>query len=83
MKVWGSWFGGSSYAVPYLGEEEEFSSMAEAVREFRWRRFGGSYRFPCVDNTSTMWLFFRKPDGRDCPDRVLSIGPRGGVRVER
>lgn len=39
---------------------------------------------PNADDSS-MWLWFADPRGNadPYPDRVLSFGPRGGVRVER
>ena len=43
---------------------------------------------PCVEDDSSMWLWFsaHKDDGivtvPDYPDRVVSFGPRGGVRIE-
>ena len=41
---------------------------------------------PAVSETSSMWIFLADPrasdDGDWYPDRVLSIGPRGGVRSD-
>lgn len=42
---------------------------------------------PAVDKEGTeMWLFFYDPTAEDVtdpyPDRILSFGPRGGIRME-
>ena len=40
--------------------------------------------YPCVDETAEMWIFFGPPAEQDgYPDRILSVGPRGGVREQR
>lgn len=42
---------------------------------------------PAVDETSEMWIFLADPressDGDWYPDRTITIGARGGVRVGR
>lgn len=41
---------------------------------------------PTVDESSTMWLFFYDPTAEGVtdpyPDKILSFGPRGGIRME-
>jgi len=101
MRVYGQWFGGSSYSVPQVDEEVEvFASMSEAYTRFSDRYWFGysfdqpftfadgqtvSTRTPCVDLSAEMRLYFTDPrEMRDpYPDRVVSFGPHGGVRVER
>lgn len=37
----------------------------------------------CVDDTCEMRLYFGIPAEQDCqPDRIIKIGPRGGIVVE-
>lgn len=82
MKVYGLWYGGSSYAVPSVPDDvEEFSSIKQAKDIFE-SRFEGEFGFtPCVTDESEMHLFRSEPqEGNDIyPDIVLSFGPRGGV----
>jgi len=85
MKVWGEWYGGSSYSVPETGRDtEEFESLKEAksVFESRYSNWGGNT--PVVDEQSEMWIFFVDPRTVDSPypDRIIEFGPRGGVIVE-
>ena len=86
MTVWGLWDGGHSYRVSEFGDAEPFDSIQHAVRVFRARLDGCDYAYPAVDASSTMRLFLGgHPDTyRDpYPDRVLTVGPRGGVNIER
>lgn len=90
MKVSMLWHGGSSYGVGTIPEDlEEFDSLKQAIRVFdaRYNEFDPYY--PCVDNSSSAWVFFgtieevsANSNGDYYPDRVLSFGPRGGVKVE-
>jgi hypothetical protein len=84
MKVYALWFGGSSYAYPTVKDDlEEFASIASAKRVFYSRSDHDPY-YPCVEDTCEMFLFFDRPPETDpYPDRILTLGPRGGVRVER
>jgi len=84
MKMFGLWFGGSSYATPYPDQREEFSSIQDAKDEL-WRRsenWDGST--PCVDD-SEMLLYRCDPATTHdpYPDLRLFFGTRGGVRQER
>jgi hypothetical protein len=84
MTRWFGYFhGGSSYAMFSVDcdEPEEFSSLREARHVFQ-SRSDFDPCFPCVDEGATMWLFKEDPreTGGDYPDRVFTIGPRGGVR---
>ncbi len=95
MTVYGLWHGGASYAPSGLEHLERFGSIAEAKRELGEREGSrGPHHFdfvnrepeatetPCVEGSS-MWLFFALPEGPDpYPDRILTIGPREGVRME-
>ena len=85
-QVWAMWHGGYSYAVPELSDAEPFDSLAHATRVFAARLANDDRFTPCVDRSSTMHVFtgghpetYRDP----YPDRVLSVGPRGGIRSER
>ena len=99
MKVWGLWYGGSNYVVPQRTDLEEFSSISAAKEVFWCRSDGWDpvegLQCPCVDTGASaydhghgteMQLFLTKPDPDDgnwYPDRIIRIGPRGGVRVEQ
>ena len=86
MKVWGLWYGGSSYSVGSVKDDtEEFRSLKHAKNAFQSRADYDPY-FPCVEQNETeMSVWFYDPtDIRDpYPDRILKLGPHGGVRVER
>ena len=84
MKVWGMFHGGGNYAHPYVREDtEHFDSLAKAKEEFLYRcRY--DLRYPCTGNDATMTIWYRDPrEERDpYPDRLLSFGPREGLRDE-
>jgi hypothetical protein len=92
MKVWTLWYGGASYAAPGVDDIEEFSSLADAKEIFRLRCDCGAWLgtplyTPCVDaETTRMHVFHHDPREEApvdlYPDRVLAMGPRGGIRVE-
>lgn len=82
MKVYGLWYGGSSYSAPEVERDtEEFNSIQEAKDTFQRRYDNDDYATPCVSDESEMHLFFSDPREMDdpYPDRVLRFGPRGGV----
>jgi hypothetical protein len=84
MKVWGLWYGGGSYAAPEVERDtEEFDSIKQAKAVFE-HRAGSDPFYPVVDESTEMWLFFADPRLMDdvYPDRILKIGPRGGVNLE-
>ena len=81
--------GGSSYAG--FGNPEP----ADSLDDIRWtmeRRDGGDSYYPCTEGASA-WIYAVNGDlpgllqhlqsGDHYPDRVATIGPRGGVRIER
>lgn len=85
-KVWVTWHGGPSYSVPEIPRDvETFASLADA-KDMHWRRQDGDPYYPCVTESET-WVYFYDPTGDDVrdpyPDRIITMGPRGGVRVER
>lgn len=85
MKTWMLWSGGVSYGPGTIDEDtEEFHSLS-ACKEAFYRRERGPYDpyYPCVEGSSAH-VFFSDPRGVSdpYPDRVLSIGPRGGLLVE-
>jgi hypothetical protein len=93
MKVTMFWHGGSSYAVfdPHSADDAEvFNSINAAKRAFSAHTNDRYY--PCVDTCdqehggASAWLFFgdsHPVTGQEYPDRVMSFGPRGGIKVER
>lgn len=99
MKVYGQWYGGSSYVWGDADNLEVFSSIKEARNALANRRdlgysFRQTFRYvdgrvehdftPVVGNDSELWLYFDSRVGGDMyPDRIIKFGPRGGVVVER
>lgn len=90
MKVYATLWGGASYV--WEDEPTEYHSLAAVVREYQDRMRSGNHQFPCygdrhvngVDENGRMvvgWLFIGQPG--DYPDRVLTIGPNDGLRLER
>lgn len=87
MKVWAQIKYGESYSWP--DEASEFASIAAVKREMdipgSETGHARSY-FPCSrDEGMTAFVYFYDPkEARDpYPDRVLTIGPRGEIKVER
>lgn len=80
------WYGGINFARPEEDDGEEFPSLSAAKRAFAARADHDPY-YPNVDENCG-------PEGHIyfgtletwCPangaDRVLSFGPRGGVRID-
>jgi hypothetical protein len=91
MIVWGVFNGGANYSpgsVHELRDIEEFPTM-RAAGVALWRRVRGwEGDFPNVDADASLHLWFACPndgagDVQEYPDRVVTVGPRGGIRVER
>ena len=86
MKVYMHWYGGSSYSFGSPKEDaEEFDSIKAAKRTFEARADFDPY-CPCVDENTEAHLYFVDPStvsGDPYPDAILTLGPRGGVRMER
>jgi hypothetical protein len=88
MHVWMLWRGGVNYAAPEISDAEPFASLRAAATEFARRTeyesryYPGAYPEP---SGPSAWIMFgdERPGGDVCPDRVLSFGPRGGVRIRR
>lgn len=99
MRVFGLWWGGSSYGQGHLDRDlEEFESVEHAKKVFYSRRYGihpqstfyverenSPVGFPAVDEDSVMWLYYRDPRGEHdpYPDVRLTFGPRGGIKSDR
>lgn len=83
MIVHAEWWGGPSYSFP--DTRETFASITEAVDAFAWRLANVDGRTPCVTKDAEIRLFFGSADPmeQDYPDRIVTVGPRGGIRVER
>ena len=84
MTVYMLWHGGSSYAPPMDDDAEAFASIADAVDSFESRTRDPYY--PCVkrdtpENGGPTGMLYIGEVG-DYPDRIVTFGPRGGVRVE-
>jgi len=92
MKCYGLFHGVGNYSTYITNRDiEEFNSIADAKHAF-WVRADFDSYYPCVDMTMEMQISFEDPrtDGSDIdfiefgyPDRIISLGPRGGVKVER
>lgn len=89
MTVYMFWYGGPGYGVGTLEDDlEQFDSLAELRHTFA-RRWRDPY-YPCVSNDTPEYggpegyVYLYDPRGMadPYPDRLISFGPRGGVRVE-
>ena len=86
MKVYAQFFfSGFSISYPSHPDFETYDSIKEAKGAFYCMCFCDPMTRGCFDiPTARMYLYFGEPAAQDChPDRVLRIGPRGGVIVER
>lgn len=81
MRVQALWYGGSNYALPTQDDIEEFYSLQRAKDVFESRASNRDSYFPCVSD-SEMHIYFHEYT-ENGPDRILKIGPRGGVRMEK
>ena len=80
-KYIGLWYGGSNYAAPDPERDAEgFASIRAAARTLQAREDHDPYR-PCVENSEIH--LYRGEYSEGGPDYVLTLGPRGGVCVER
>ncbi len=92
MKVWTVFNGGVNYSPgsPHeLRDIEEFESLRAAGEEFYIRVRGFHPEFGNVDReTASMHVWLACPndgqgDVQEYPDRVITVGPRDGIRAER
>lgn len=83
MKVTMLWHGGGSYGDPYPDDVERFESLESAIREFRRRLEGGDRYYPMVDEASHAEILRGHHTEILEPDYILSVGPRGGIHVNR
>ena len=84
MNVTMFFHGGISYASPDWNDPrdgEQFASLAAAKRAFAYRAGNHDAYYPCVESPEA-YLFIGAAGG-DCPDYVLTLGPRGGVSCAR
>lgn len=83
MKVFSLWYGGNNYSCPSMEDIEEFRSIQSAKDSF-WSRSDYDPYYPCVDRPE-MQLYFTDPRKAEdpYPDMLITMGPRGGVRIER
>ena len=83
-KVYFLWFGGPSYAVPSADDLETADSLADVLSIMRARERYWDGRTPCVEDQGAHVFLSDPRNGSDWyPDRVVSAGPRGGLRMER
>ena len=84
MRVTALWYGGFNYAAPDPDRDaERFDSLQDAARTFAARADFDPY-YPCVDEDSTeMHVYIGEGTHEDGPDRIIRLGKRGGVRIER
>jgi len=98
MKVFALWHGGSSYSQGSLEKYlETFDSLKAVKEELRDRYDGKAYQTwasgqtpnwcytPTVSDNSSFWVWIEDPRDMDdpYPDRIVSFGPKMGVRIER
>lgn len=79
----GLWYGGCNYATPDPQRDgEPFDSVQDAARTLQARIDNDNGRTPCVEGDTELHLY-RGEYTENGPDRLLTVGPRGGIRVER
>lgn len=79
----GLWHGGCSYSLPDpLRDGEAFDSIAHAGRTLQSREDNDDGRTPASEGGS-IELYAGGEYHENGPDYVITLGPRGGVRVER
>ena len=93
MTVWAVFNGGhGSYSpgdVHNPRDVESFASLRAAGVELWWRHRGARSYYPCVGDDASLHVYISDPsagtDGPayEYPDRIITIGPRGGIRMER
>lgn len=86
MKVYMIWQGGVNYTCGDIADAEAFPNISAAVEEYARRASGSDPYYPCVEG-SEGHLFLADPrtytSGDHYPDRLITTGARGGIRVER
>jgi hypothetical protein len=86
MRYFGLWHGGVNYAAPDDSDLIRFDSLREAGRFLQDREDNRDGRTPCVES-SELHLYASRRRAEVCtengPDRVITMGPRGGVRIGR
>jgi len=72
------------YSAPWPDQYDEYSSIKDAKDAF-WRICNFDRRYPNVDpERAEFRVYFGPPAEQDCePDRIIRMGPRGGIRCER
>ena len=84
MRCVALWYGGSSYAHPDPDRDLEHFDTLRAAADAFWRRADFDPYYPCVDeDTAEMHVYFGREYHDNGPDRIVRLGPRGGVRIER
>lgn len=80
------WYGGLNFARPDEDDGEEFSSLSAAKRAFAARTSWLLVEEDTPDNGGPEGHIYFGSLKDWCPangaDRVLSFGPRGGVRID-
>lgn len=81
MRVQALWYGGENYSAPNPAHDlEDFATLAAAKDAFASYADHDPYR-PCVED-SEMHVYFGAYS-ENGPDRVLTLGRRGGVKVSK
>lgn len=84
MKVTAQFHNWPNLAHPFPEDVQHFRSLRQAVDVFRRRVAGYDTRYPTVTDTATFWIVWGHLDAMpDYPDRIVSVGPRGGVKARR
>lgn len=82
--VWAAWHGGPNYSPTPTDEAEPFPSLAAVRAMMTDRADNRDGTTPCVtDDEVTVWFYDPREEADPYPDRLLTRGPRGGIRVER
>ena len=74
LLMYGLWYGGGSYSVPYVDDDIEWiESFDYAISLMRDRYYNRDNRTPAVDDRTTMQVFSEDPRGvhDPYPDQVI------------
>ena len=81
MKCVGLFYGGVNYTSPDPDRDlESFDSVSQAKRVFESRADYDPV-FPCVESPE-LHIYWGTEYHENGPDLVITLGPRGGVRVD-
>lgn len=75
--VWLLCCGGSNYCADFPEDAAKFDTLADARRHLK-----SFFKWHLAHDVSWHVYFGEKPDGQGYPDRIASLGPNGGIRID-